>query len=132
LGEVNVLFVCIGNSGRSVMAERLFRRAAEGRHEVRSAGAAASGDSAEPVVVQALAEVGIDASDHLPRQLDAAALAWTDLAVTVCRDDVCPATPGVRQLHWGFDDPWGRPLEEVRVIRDGILDAVERLVAELR
>lgn len=129
---MNVLFVCIGNSGRSVMAERLFRRAAEGRYEARSAGAAASGEGAEPVVLQALAEVGIDASDHVPRQLDAEALAWADVAVTVCRDDICPATPGVRQIRWGFDDPWGRPLEEVRGIRDGILEAVERLVAELR
>jgi len=129
---VNVLFVCIGNSGRSVMAERLFRRAVEGRHEARSAGAAASGDSAEPVVVEALHEVGIDASDHVPRQLDDGALAWADVAVTVCRDDVCPATPGVEQIHWAFDDPWGRPLDDVRVIRDGIRQAVERLAAELR
>ena len=129
---MNVLFVCIGNSGRSVMAERLFRRAVEGRHEARSAGAAASGDSAEPVVVEALHEVGIDASDHVPRQLDDGALAWADVAVTVCRDDVCPATAGVEQIHWAFDDPWGRPIEDVRVIRDGIRDAVERLVGELR
>jgi len=92
---VNVLFVCIGNTGRSVMAERMFLRAAEGRHQARSAGAAASGPGAEPVVVEALHEVGIDASDHVARQLDAEALAWADLAVTVCRDDVCPATPGV-------------------------------------
>ena len=77
-------------------------------------------------------ELDIDASDHVPRQLDAEALAWADVAVTVCRDDVCPTTPGVRQIHWGFDDPWGRPIEEVRVIRDGILEAVERLALELR
>ena len=129
---MNVLFVCVGNSGRSVMAERLFRRAAEGRHEASSAGAMATGHAAEPVVVEALRELGIDASDHVPRQLDAEALAWADVAVTVCRDDVCPATPGVRQIHWGFDDPRGRPLEEVRVIRDGILDRVEQLAEELR
>lgn len=129
---MNVLFVCIGNTGRSVMAERFFRRAAAGQHHARSAGAAASGPEAEPVVVEALGEVGIDATDHVARQLDAEALAWADVAVTVCRDDVCPATPGVRQIHWGFDDPYGRPIEEVRVIRDGILERAERLVTELR
>lgn len=128
---MNVLFVCIGNSGRSVMAERLFLRAAAGRHEARSRGAAVSGHTAEPVVVEALREVGIDASDQVPRQLDDQALAWADVAVTVCRDDVCPATPGVRQIHWGFDDPWGRPIEEVRVIRDGILERVEQLASDL-
>jgi len=130
--NVNVLFVCIGNSGRSVMAERLFRRAVGDGHQARSRGAAALGDAAEPVVVEALRELGIDASDHVPRQLDEEALAWADVAVTVCRDDVCPATPGVRQVHWGFDDPWGRPIEDVRVIRDGILQAVGRLVVDLR
>jgi arsenate reductase (thioredoxin) len=129
---MNVLFVCIGNTGRSVMAERFFRRAAAGQHEARSAGAAASAPEAEPVVVEALREVGIDASDHVARQLDAEALAWADVAVTVCRDDVCPATPGVRQIHWGFDDPYRRPIEEVRAIRDGILERVEQLLAELR
>ena len=129
---MNVLFVCIGNSGRSVMAERLFRRAADGRHVARSAGGAASGTSAEPTVIEALAELGIDASDHVPRQLAGEMLAWADIAVTVCRDDVCPATPGVRQIHWGFDDPWGRPIEEVRMIRDAILERVEQLVSELR
>jgi arsenate reductase len=129
---MNVLFVCIGNTGRSVMAERLFRRAVAGRHDARSAGAAASGPDAEPVVVEALREIGIDASDHVARQLDADALAWADVAVTVCRDDVCPATPGVEQVRWGFDDPWGRPLDEVRVIRDGIAEAVDMLVLELR
>lgn len=129
---MNVLFVCIGNSGRSVMAERLFRRDAEGRHEARSAGAAVTGRTAEPVVVEALRELGIDASDHVPRQLDDEALAWADIAVTVCHDDVCPATPGVRQIHWGFDDPWGRPIEDVRPIRDAISERVGELVAELR
>lgn len=114
------------------MAERLFRRAAGGRHDAQSRGATATGDAAEPVVVEALRELGIDASDHVPRRLDDAALAWADVAVTVCRDDVCPATPGVRQIHWGFDDPWGRPLEEVRSIRDGIAERVEQLAAELR
>jgi arsenate reductase len=128
---MNVLFVCIGNTGRSLIAERLFLRAAAGRHEARSAGAAA-GNAPEPVVVEALHELGIDASDHVPRQLDAQALAWADVAVTVCIDDVCPATPGVERISWAFDDPYGRPLEEVRVIRDGIVACVERLVVELR
>jgi arsenate reductase len=128
---MKVLFVCVGNTGRSLMAERLFRRAAGGRHEARSAGAA-SGDAPESVVVEALRELGLEASDHVPRQLDGEALAWADVAVTVCPYDVCPATPGVRQVSWPVEDPYGRPLEEVRVIRDGILERVTELAAELR
>ena len=65
---MNVLFVCVANSGRSVLAERLFARAAAGRHQARSAGSA-PGAAAHPQVVAALAEVGIDASDHVPRLL---------------------------------------------------------------
>jgi len=127
---MNVLFVCIGNSGRSVMAERLFRRAAGERHEVRSAGVQA-GRAAEPVVVEALAEVGVDASDHVPRQLDQEAIDWADVVVTVCDDGACPATPGKRRIPTAFPDPYGRPIEDVRPIRDAIDLRVQELVAEL-
>ena len=127
---MNVLFVCVGNSGRSLMAERLFRRAAGDRHVVRSAGLEA-GDAPEPTVLEALREVGIDASDHVPRQLDDDALAWADVAVTLCEAQ-CPVTPGVRQIHVVFDDPHGRPIEDVRAIRDRIEAGVTRLAAELR
>jgi len=126
---VNVLFVCVGNSGRSLMAERLFRRAAGDRHAVRSAGLQA-GDAPEPTVLEALREVGIDASDHRPRQLDDAALAWADVAVTLCEAQ-CPVTPGVRQIHLVFDDPYGRSLDEVRGIRDRIEAGVTTLAGEL-
>jgi arsenate reductase len=126
----NVLFVCVGNSGRSVMAERLFRRAAVGRHEARSAGSA-PGTEPHPQVVAALRELGIDASDHRPRKLDEELLAWADLAVSTCSEEVCPVTPGVRRLNWDLPDPKDRPVEEVRPIRDEIERLVRELVAEL-
>jgi arsenate reductase len=126
----NVLFVCVGNSGRSVMAERLFRRAAVGRHEARSAGSA-PGTEPHPQVVAALRELGIDASDHRPRKLDEGLLAWADLAVSTCSEEVCPVTPGVRRLNWDLPDPKDRPVEEVRPIRDEIERLVRELVAEL-
>jgi arsenate reductase len=126
---VNVLFVCVANSGRSVMAERLFRALGTG-HEARSAGSE-PGDAPHPNVVAALAEVGIDASDHVPRRIDADALAWADVAVSTCAEEVCPVTPGVRRISWAVRDPKGLPLEDVRAIRDEIAAKVERLVAEL-
>ena len=83
------------------------------------------GDSSRWFVVERFGTVRVFNNDP--------ARPWAaDVAVTVCRDDACPATPGVRQVHWGFDDPWGRPIDDVRVIRDGMLQAVEGLVAELR
>jgi protein-tyrosine-phosphatase len=127
---VNVLFVCVANSGRSVMAENLFRRAAAGRHQARSAGSD-PGTAAHRHVVEALREVGVDASGHIPRRLDAQALAWADVAVSTCSEEVCPVTPGVRRISWVFDDPKGLPLERVREIRDEIERDVEQLVREL-
>lgn len=126
----NVLFVCVANSGRSVMAERLFRAAAGGRHEARSAGSD-PGSAPHPQVVEALRELGIDASDHLPRKLDAEALAWADLAVSTCSEEVCPVTPGVRRVSWELPDPKNLALERVRPIRDEIKRRVDELVAEL-
>jgi protein-tyrosine-phosphatase len=127
---VNVLFVCVGNSGRSVMAERLFRRAAGDRHEARSAGSN-PGSAPHSEVVAALREVGIDASDHVPHKLDADDLAWADIAVSTCSEEVCPVTPGVRRISWVFTDPKNLPLEQVRPIRDEIEQHVEELLREL-
>jgi arsenate reductase (thioredoxin) len=127
---VNVLFVCVGNSGRSVMAERLFRRAAAGRHTARSAGADPHGSSAEPAVVAALREAGIDASDHVPHRLEPEDLAWADVVVAAC-DGVCAPVPGKRYENWQLADPYGLPLERVRPIRDEIAHRVNGLIASL-
>jgi arsenate reductase (thioredoxin) len=125
-----VLFVCVGNSGRSVMAERLFRRHAGERHEARSAGST-PGTAAHPQVIEALREIGIDAGDHVPHRLGADDLAWADIAVSTCSEEVCPVTPGVRRISWEFPDPRTLPLEEVRPIRDEIERHVGQLVHDL-
>jgi arsenate reductase (thioredoxin) len=126
----NVLFVCVANSGRSVMAERLFRRAASNRHAARSAGSA-PGVRAHSQVLAALDEVGIDASDHVPHKLDEADVEWADVVVATC-DDACPVVPGKRYVSWQLPDPKGRPLKEVRAIRNDIEVRVDQLLAELQ
>lgn len=127
---MNVLFVCVANGGRSVMAERLFRAAAAGRHEARSAGSE-PGAHAHAVVVSALAEVGIDASDHVPMRLDDASIEWADLVVSTCSEEVCPVTIGKPRVSWQLSDPRDRTLEDVRAIRDDIAARVNGLLAEL-
>jgi arsenate reductase (thioredoxin) len=126
----NVLFVCVGNAGRSVMSEYLFRRVAGGRHEARSAGSD-PGTGVHPQVLEALQEVGIDASGHVPHKLDDDDLAWADLAVSTCSEEVCPVMPGVRRIGWVFADPKSLPLEAVRPIRDEIERHLEELVRDL-
>jgi len=124
----NVLFVCIGNQGRSVMAERLFRRAAP-EHETRSAGSA-PGRATHPEVLDALAEVGIDASDHVPHKLDDDDVAWADVVVATCEDS-CPVVPGKRYVSWQIADPLHQPIERVREIRDEVSRRVAELAAGL-
>jgi arsenate reductase (thioredoxin) len=125
----NVLFVCVGNQGRSVMAERLFRRAVDGRHQARSAGSH-PGTSVHPEVLEVLAEIGLDASDHVPHLLDDADVEWADVVVATC-DDACPFIPGKRYIGWELPDPLGGPLDRVRGIRDEASRLVDGLVASL-
>ncbi len=126
---MNVLFVCVANSGRSVMAERIFRRHARGQYEARSAGNA-PGAEVHQSVLEALNEIGIDASDHRPRELDGESLRWADVIVATC-DDACPVIPGKRYLAWQVPDPKNEPIERVREIRDEIDRRVSDLLADL-
>ena len=126
---MNVLFVCVGNQGRSVMAERLFRQAVGGDHTARSAGSA-PGFATHVSVLEALEEVGVDASDHVPARLDDERIEWADVIVATC-DDACPVVPGKRYVSWQIEDPAGRSLPEVRRIRDEIAGRVAELATEL-
>ena len=126
---MNVLFVCTANGGRSVMAERLLRRDADGRHAARSAGSN-PGTAAHLQVLDALHEIGIDASDHIPRKLDDDTIAWADVVVATC-DDACPVIPGKRYIAWNLPDPKHERLERVREIRDDIDRRVHDLITEL-
>ena len=111
------------------MAERLFRRKAGDTHEARSAGSA-PGQTIHSEVLDALAEVGIDAHDHVPHKLNDADVQWADVIVATC-DDSCPYIPGKKYVSWRLPDPMGRPLDQVRAIRDDIRGRVEELVSEL-
>ena len=112
-----------------MMAERLFRAAAPDRHEARSAGVM-PGHAPEPTVLEALNELGVDASDHAPSKLEQNAVEWADVVVATCDVD-CPVVAGKRYDHWHMPDPYGRPLDDVRDIRDRIAARVDALVREL-
>ena len=124
-----MLFVCVRNAGRSQMAAALFARAAP-EHEGRSAGSAPA-ERVHPEVVEVMAEVGIDLSGRAPSRLQRADAEWADVVVTMGCGDACPVIPGKRYDDWELADPSGRPLDEVRRIRDEIAERVGRLAAEL-
>ena len=127
---MNVLFVCVQNAGRSQMAEALFRRAAAGAHEARSAGSAPAAH-VHPEVVQVMRELGLDLAERVPRRLERAEAEWADLVVTMGCGDACPVVPGTRYLDWELDDPHGKGADETRAIRDEIGARVEALLADL-
>ena len=125
-----VLFVCLHNAGRSQMSQAVFERAADGRHEARSAGTS-PGERVHPEVVEAMRELGFDLADRVPRRLTREDAEWADVVVTMGCGDECPYIPGRRYLDWDLPDPRGRPLDEVRGTRDEIEDRVRALLAEL-
>ena len=124
------LFVCLHNAGRSQMSEALFERAANGKHEARSAGTEPA-ERVHPEVVEVMGENGIDLAGRTPQRLTHEMAEWADVVVTMGCGDACPYIPGKRSMDWDLPDPKGQPLEAVRDLRDDINRRVEELAAEL-
>jgi arsenate reductase len=125
-----VLFVCLHNAGRSQMSKALFERVAGGRHEAESAGTEPA-ESVHAEVVEVMREVGVDVSGRTPQKLSDELADWADVIVTMGCGDACPYIPGKRYVDWDLPDPKGRPLDEVRALRDDIAQRTEALVTEL-
>ncbi len=117
---MNVLFVCVQNAGRSQMAAALFPGNA------RSAGSKPAA-AVHAEVIEVMRERGIDLSGRTPRALDRSDVEWADVVVTMGCGDACPYIPGKRYVDWELPDPAGKPLDEVRALRDEI----ERRLTEL-
>ena len=120
-----VLFVCTHNAGRSQMAQAFFERHAPDDVRAESAGQAPA-EAIWPEVVEAMREVGIDLSGRRPKRLDLEMQLHADWAVTLACGGMCPFVPAVVE-DWDVPDPAGRPLAEVREIRDEL----ERRVLDL-
>ena len=117
-----VLFVCTQNAGRSQMAQALFDM--HGPDDVRAESAGAEpADRVHPVVVEAMQEVGVDLSRQRPKRLTLEMQLHADWAVTLACGAKCPYVPSVVE-DWDIEDPAGKPIEDVRVIRDQIGERV--------
>jgi len=126
----SVLFVCVHNAGRSQMAAGFLTSIAGDAIEVRSAGTAPA-DSVNPVVVEAMHEVGIDLAAATPKVLTAETVQASDVVITMGCGDECPYFPGTTYLDWQLDDPAGQGIDAIRPIRDDIRARVRALVREL-
>ena len=134
-----ILFVCIHNSGRSQMAEAFFNLLAKGKARGLSAGTQ-PGDKVNPVVAEAMKELGIDISGNKPKALTLEMAEQADRMITMgCGDSstsseqvagLCPAKI-IETEDWALDDPKGQPLEKVRQIRDEVKERVTKLVENI-
>ena len=129
-GAPEVLFVCVHNAGRSQMAAGLVTLRSGGRIAVRSAGSEPA-ETINPVAVEAMAELGVDIREEVPKLLTRDAVEVSDVVITMGCGDTCPVFPGKRYEDWELDDPAGQDLPAVRLIRDEIDRRVQALVAEL-
>ncbi|MGD9570491.1 MAG: arsenate reductase ArsC [Thermoleophilia bacterium] len=126
-----VLYVCVHNAGRSQMAALLTTMLSEGRVHVRSAGSDPA-DRVNPLVVEAMSELGLDMSQEFPKPLTDEVVRAADAVITMGCGDACPLYPGKRYEDWELPDPAGaESIEDVRAIREQIQARVERLLSEM-
>jgi arsenate reductase len=126
-----ILFVCVHNAGRSQIAEAFFNHYAKGKAQAFSAGTHYA-SRINPIVVEAMGERGIDISNKRPKMLTLEMLGVADKVISMgCGvEGVCPAT-FVPTEDWQLEDPEGKPIEQVRAIRDEIEAKVKTLIEEI-
>jgi arsenate reductase len=123
-----VLFACVHNAGRSQMAAAIFNTLADRRTVNAISAGTRPGAAVHPEVQEAMREIGIDLSSARPRLLTDDLARGVSLLVTMGCGEECPFVPGVERDDWALADPGGRPLEEVRAIRDEIKARVAALI----
>ncbi len=124
-----IIFACIHNAGRSQMAAAFFNRLADARLAHAVSAGTQPAKQVHPVVVAAMAEVGIDLAAAKPQKLTMELAQGADLLITMGCGDECPYVPGLRRLDWPLPDPKGMPMEAVRSIRDEVRERVLALLA---
>jgi protein-tyrosine-phosphatase len=125
---LKVIFACVHNAGRSQMAAAFFNRLADRtRAEAVSAGTE-PGARVHPEVLAAMQEIGIDLSAATPQKLTQELANDAALLITMGCGDECPFVPGLRRDDWPLSDPKGRPMDEVRAVRDDIKARVAELI----
>jgi arsenate reductase len=126
-----VLILCTGNSCRSHLAEGILRREAGDFLNVHSAGSNPAG-YVHPMAIRAMAEIGIDISNHRSKHLSEFLSEPVETVITVCgnADQACPVFPGqVNRHHWPFFDPAkaeGSEEDKMKIFRT-VRDEIERV-----
>lgn len=132
-GVRGVLFLCGHNAGRSQVAAALLadKIDREKLPLVAFSGGSTPLATVNPVVVEAMKEIGIDMSAAFPKPWTQQVAAASDVIVTMGCGDRCPVLPGQECINWDLPDPHGEGIQAVRQIRDKIIGNIDELVKEL-
>jgi arsenate reductase (thioredoxin) len=122
------IFACVHNAGRSQMAAAFFNAAADPAKAHAVSAGTSPGERVHPEVVEVMREEGIDVAGAKPQLLTDALARGASALITMGCGDACPVVPGLRRDDWPLDDPKGRPVQEVRRIRDDVRARVQALV----
>jgi protein-tyrosine-phosphatase len=123
-----VIFACVHNAGRSQMAAAFFNQLADPQKARAISAGTEPGRRVHPEVLDVMREAGIDLSKAKPQKLSQELATEAQLLITMGCGDRCPYVPGLRRDDWPLPDPKGRPLEEVRAVRDDIRVRVSDLL----
>ena len=125
-----VLFACVHNAGRSQMAAALFNLLADPTKARAISAGTEPGARVHPEVVTVMREDGIDLASMVPQKLTDDLASTAAMLITMGCGEACPVVPGVARADWPLDDPKGKPIEDVRKIREEIARRVWALVDE--
>jgi arsenate reductase (thioredoxin) len=123
-----VIFACVHNAGRSQMAAAWFNAFADPTKARAISAGTEPGPRVHPEVVTAMSEVGFDLSGAPTTKLTPELAAGASMLITMGCGDQCPVVPGVKRDDWPLEDPKGKPVDAVRLIRDEIRRRVKKLV----
>ena len=125
-----VLFACVHNAGRSQMAAAWFNRLADPAKARAVSAGTDPGSRVHPEVINAMNEVGVDLSKAGTTRLTTEVAQQAQMLITMGCGDQCPVVPGARRDDWPLEDPKGKPIAQVRAIRDDIRQRVEALLVD--
>ena len=128
--KIKIVFVCVENARRSQMAQGFAEALGQGKLEVYSAGSRPSLEI-DPLVIEVMKEKGIDLTPKRPKGLNDLPPIEMDYLITMGCEETCPAVSAKRMIEWEIPDPKGRPIDEVRRIRDMLEAKVKMLLEEV-
>tara|TARA_B100001287_G_scaffold259509_1_gene246755 strand:- start:546 stop:965 length:420 start_codon:yes stop_codon:yes gene_type:complete len=136
---MNILFLCVGNSARSQIAEGLAREMLPNSFDIRSAGSSPA-EKIHKDTISVMADIGIDIANKEPKSIndiDREFMSNLNYVITLCAEEVCPVIQtSTKVLHWPNEDPDNDALNEIqsnnafKKTRDNIFNLLKKFILE--